>query len=449
MSARRIRLFPQDLWIGATLACVTQPAPGQSLIRLVEDGRFVQYAIMNGAAVSDTAEPPFEDNYLGISAHAHDGDGRIVGSATQVTERSENLLRCISTTNIHGEGTPAQRGMQQESHWIFRFEALAPCVLRTSGGLQLVIVETNASIPRAGEARLTVRRGTGSSWETEYSLVSSWGTSTSQDAQRAIALVARPGELFELDVHTTLDLRVSNQSFQTWTEADVTFAFSPFVSTWTRWPVEQGGNGHWYCVVRAGVGIDWDDAQYLATRRGGHLCTISSTNENEFVFGLVDSAADWQLSNQFANGPWLGGLQADGSDEPAGGWQWVTGEPFAFTHWAAGEPSNSGGDERYLNFFCQAPSARASTWNDHDSAAFIPSDRVEFRPVAFVVEYEGLPCPDSDEDGDVDLADLALLLSHFGASGGAPFSDGDLDGDGDVEIDDLALLLASFGSSCN
>lgn len=51
---------------------------------------------------------------------------------------------------------------------------------------------------------------------------------------------------------------------------------------------------------------------------------------------------------------------------------------------------------------------------------------------------------DLNEDGAVDLSDLAVLLSAFGASAA-----GDVNGDGTTDIADLGLLLAYFGSSCN
>jgi hypothetical protein len=59
----------------------------------------------------------------------------------------------------------------------------------------------------------------------------------------------------------------------------------------------------------------------------------------------------------------------------------------------------------------------------------------------------GPPClGDLDGDGTVNLADLALLLAHFGGAGGQ--SDGDIDGDGDIDLADLATLLSNFGSTC-
>lgn len=59
------------------------------------------------------------------------------------------------------------------------------------------------------------------------------------------------------------------------------------------------------------------------------------------------------------------------------------------------------------------------------------------------------PAGDVDDDGDVDLQDLAILLANFGRASGAAWPDGDLDGDGDVELQDLATLLAHFGSICS
>ena len=58
------------------------------------------------------------------------------------------------------------------------------------------------------------------------------------------------------------------------------------------------------------------------------------------------------------------------------------------------------------------------------------------------IEVEACGPPgDLDGDGDVDLADLAILLASYGVDDG-----GDLDGDGDTDLTDLAILLANYGS---
>ncbi|MBI5863439.1 MAG: hypothetical protein HZB38_02785 [Planctomycetes bacterium] len=63
------------------------------------------------------------------------------------------------------------------------------------------------------------------------------------------------------------------------------------------------------------------------------------------------------------------------------------------------------------------------------------------------------PCSDVGDinhDGTADLADLALLLSHFGECSSDPgfYAPADLDGRGCVDLPDLASLLALFGTIC-
>ena len=55
---------------------------------------------------------------------------------------------------------------------------------------------------------------------------------------------------------------------------------------------------------------------------------------------------------------------------------------------------------------------------------------------------------DLDGDNDVDLADLQILLAHYGQTG-TTYDDGDLDEDGDVDLADLQGLLAVYGTTCS
>jgi probable HAF family extracellular repeat protein len=55
---------------------------------------------------------------------------------------------------------------------------------------------------------------------------------------------------------------------------------------------------------------------------------------------------------------------------------------------------------------------------------------------------------DLDDDGDVDVADLGVLLAHFGSSAGAGYAEGDVQGcDADVDLHDLTVLLSNFGQT--
>jgi len=150
----------------------------------------------------------------------------------------------------------------------------------------------------------------------------------------------------------------------------------------TNWSVEAGGNDHYYEAVLVPGGVTWNNASLIASNRGGYLATISSSNENAFVFGLVSHDTNFWILRDKWYGPWLGGVQLPGSPEPAGGWTWVTGEPFTYTNWGSGQPNNNQtnlyGNENRIQFLGQT--APAGTWNDvnETNSPFVRS---------FIIEY--------------------------------------------------------------
>lgn len=103
-----------------------------------------------------------------------------------------------------------------------------------------------------------------------------------------------------------------------------------------EWEVGAGGNGHIYEIVSYPAAIDWDAARAGAQARGGDLVSIGSTEENGFVFGLIDAPEFWVFTGAHNYGPWIGGLQDDLRSEPAGGWAWVDATPFSFAPCASG-----------------------------------------------------------------------------------------------------------------
>jgi hypothetical protein len=91
-------------------------------------------------------------------------------------------------------------------------------------------------------------------------------------------------------------------------------------------------NGSWYEFVPAPNGISWTDAKLAAEAAGGHLATVTSPAENDFIVTRFPQA--------FTSGAWLGGDQPDGTIGPANDWRWVTGEPWNYANWAPGEPND-------------------------------------------------------------------------------------------------------------
>jgi len=127
-------------------------------------------------------------------------------------------------------------------------------------------------------------------------------------------------------------------------------------------------NGHYYYAVSVPDGITWTDAKTAAESftylgMSGHLATITSQGENEFIYNNLGVTPSYYL---------LGAFQPDGSQEPDGGWQWVTGESWNYTNWNSGEPNNAG-DEDALQFY------GSDIWNDCSH---------EETDNGYVVEYE-------------------------------------------------------------
>jgi len=163
---------------------------------------------------------------------------------------------------------------------------------------------------------------------------------------------------------------------------------------WVRW-TSIIGTWNWYAVVFGEV-ISWTDAYAASEQLGGHLATLTSDSENRFVFSLVDDLDDrsiWLHRGEWALGPWLGGYQPPGSPEPAGGWSWVTGEPWVYQSWGGSEPNNShGGTEDRLHYF-GIPGG--PFWNDapNESDPSFP----ERGMLSFIVETNDRP-PDGGKD---------------------------------------------------
>ncbi len=114
----------------------------------------------------------------------------------------------------------------------------------------------------------------------------------------------------------------------------------------------NAANQHYYEYVSVPGGLDWFAAEAAASAKSfrgvpGHLVTLTTAQENQFVF-----------NNALLGPAWLGGFQPAGSPEPGGGWQWVTGETWDYTNWGPFEPNNSFGTEDTLVYAANAE------WND-------------------------------------------------------------------------------------
>jgi hypothetical protein len=130
-------------------------------------------------------------------------------------------------------------------------------------------------------------------------------------------------------------------------------------------------NGHYYEYVP--VATEWTSANAAASSMTytigdktyqGHLVTITSLEENVFIYNSI-------LSSHSSMTFWIGATDAT----IEGVWQWVTGEPWGYTNWNYGEPNNYGGNENYAMIF------GLGKWNDGADQGYVST-------YGYIVEYE-------------------------------------------------------------
>jgi len=199
-----------------------------------------------------------------------------------------------------------------------------------------------------------------------------------------------------------------------------------------QWTTASGGNGHWYQGISAGA-ISWEAANTIATSKGGHLVTLATANEFDWVVANVASDPDlwYQLW-----GPHIGGFQdtaAPDFAEPGGGWRWVTGESWAWSDWGGCGPDNYGGGQNHLAIG-RCTSGAPNVFNDADLTAAGPENP------SFIIEWDSLCPADLNGDSIVNGADLSVLLGFWGLRGTADVND-----DGVVNGAYIAIVLGSWG----
>ena len=126
------------------------------------------------------------------------------------------------------------------------------------------------------------------------------------------------------------------------------------------------GNGHYYKVFSGPNSeypqLTWEEAKLACEQLGGHLVTITSSEEQDFIESLDSTTCIGELS------VWIGLSRPEGT----GPWTWITGEPYEYTHWDNNEPSGDGS--------CVAMRTKnyGYGWNDADANT----------PFAYVCEWD-------------------------------------------------------------
>jgi hypothetical protein len=165
--------------------------------------------------------------------------------------------------------------------------------------------------------------------------------------------------------------------FSTWTVAALFVAAA--TTALSASPTLFPDNGHYYDFIN--TSLDWDNANAAAQQQtflgfSGHLATISSAQEQSFVYDQIYRPHLPALTIEYAT--WLGGYQIAGSPEPAGGWVWSTGETWNYSNWGAGEPNDFGGEYKLAMW-------GTGLWNDYVGDKF---GAPNVGPIGYLVEFE-------------------------------------------------------------
>ena len=154
-------------------------------------------------------------------------------------------------------------------------------------------------------------------------------------------------------------------------------------------PVQWAGNGHWYEAINVPAGLDWNSAKAAAQSRGGYLASVTSNDENAFVFSLIDYPEFWFIDGADNNeGPWLGGYYAGAPGTMnSTNWAWVSGEAFSYSAWDDGEPNFA--EETALVYFSNdawwGNPVRQPYWNNVTP--------LSTQMQGYVIEWNATPVP--------------------------------------------------------
>lgn len=142
-------------------------------------------------------------------------------------------------------------------------------------------------------------------------------------------------------------------------------------------------DGHSYEVYN--IGETWENAEQYCEKLGGHLLTITSSEEQKFIQTLIkDEAKDYY---------WLGYLKNDAS----GKYEWITNESSNYTNWQSGQPNNYQGKEKYGCIF-KSNGRWFDNWNNDVESSWLYKTKS-----GFICEWDGSENQDLTNPGTVDL----------------------------------------------
>lgn len=150
-------------------------------------------------------------------------------------------------------------------------------------------------------------------------------------------------------------------------------------------------NGHAYSVLNMAdfENINsWTEAVKYCEDIGGHMATISSQGENDFLYNYIKNNGYESVYFGFND------------CEEEGDWKWVNGETVNYTNWCEGEPNNQGDAEHYAMFYGNYTNGM---WNDGD---FITGD------IYFLCEWDNGSGLDNDKEETITTIRKSPMIQY-------------------------------------
>lgn len=168
-------------------------------------------------------------------------------------------------------------------------------------------------------------------------------------------------------------------------------------------PVLYAGNGNYYDFIQFGNVATWEQSFLEAQSQtfmgvSGHLATITSADENNFVLSSFAQPFDNQLA-------WIGGREPNND----GVWNWADGPevmqqfsqgsiptaPFNYANWGGSEPIDLNPNEDYaaINLGNLFNSVQPGEWTDAQNEPDTFEPGALYPVVGYVVEFETSSVP--------------------------------------------------------
>ena len=170
-------------------------------------------------------------------------------------------------------------------------------------------------------------------------------------------------------------------------------------------------NNHYYYIYETDAVKTWEEAKQYCEEQGGYLATITSQEEDEFVYSYLSNNFDYE-------GAYFGFTDQD----EEGTWVWDNGEIGFYTNWHLGEPNSENFNENYAMYYRKYSDG---SWNDGDF-----SDGTEEGKKIFICEWGEyqtqnnqdiqLQEPISTSSGE---RDIVLVLDTSASMSGTPMEE--------------------------